>query len=305
MNIRIKKPLFFLLMISVFSCGQKETLDNKIEEKYPGQHIRVESLRSEYVVCVVGDTGELEVQLTANVLKMVNADCDEVRHLGDIVYPNGITSVNDPNLNDLFISPFSPYLDAGNPIYLALGNHDYFGNPQAWLDLALINPNIVFPSSYYLTKYNFGLCSLVLDSNAHFNEQLVWLNEFYEKGEAETCKEIIFFLHHPLYSSGEHGNANGLLKKFYEEAIVGRASALFAGHDHFSSYEGSERGTKFFISGGFSSLRGTHLIGQAVYSNTTDLAFIRLIIDTSFETPTKVEFLKLDENLTKLYETEI
>lgn len=128
-------------------------------------------------ICVIGDGGWGNNASRAIGQALVSLQCDQVRYLGDLVYPSGIQSVDDPLLKSRFLDPLTPALDAGIPVYLVLGNHDWKGNASAWLSLARQNPLIHFPNYYYFEEW------------------------------PDACAFSLGFAHHPLVSSGSHPTA--------------------------------------------------------------------------------------------------
>lgn len=301
---RRKLIIHFIIPLIFVGCSKKDSLDNIINESNPGKTLTVSVNSSEHIICVIGDTGKSPDQITASALDLQNANCDEIRHVGDIIYTAKVYELSDPNLDLHFLNPFDPFINGGIPIYLSLGNHDYYGDPNIWLNIANTTTNVIFPSSYFITHYSFGLCAITLDSNAQFNDQRLWLNDFYNSKNRNDCKKIIYFTHHPLFSSGSHGNAKGPIEKLFEAYVSGKSQAVFSGHDHHTSYEIEKDGTKYFVTGGFSQLR-KGLSDQAIYANYIDYSFIKITIKTSDISSIKVELMKLENGNVKLYETTI
>ena len=102
----------------------------------------------ENIYCFVGDAGEVNPTQSKVVKALANSDCSMVWHLGDITQL-GVQSIDDPELQDSFLTPFKPFLETGIPLYLTVGNHDYKGDPSVYLKVAKDYPSIFYPSNFY------------------------------------------------------------------------------------------------------------------------------------------------------------
>ena len=101
---------------------------------FPLNHILSEEIE-ELIYCFVGDAGEVNPTQTKVVIALANSDCSMVWHLGDITQL-GVQSMDDPELEESFLTPFKPFLETGIPFYLTVGNHDYKGDPSVDLQVA-------------------------------------------------------------------------------------------------------------------------------------------------------------------------
>ena len=91
-----------ILFISLFPLNY--TLTEEIEE---------------LIFCFVGDAGEVNPTQAKVVEALANSDCSIVWHLGDITQL-GVQSLDDPELQDSFLTPFRPFLETGIPFYLTI-----------------------------------------------------------------------------------------------------------------------------------------------------------------------------------------
>lgn len=180
--------------------------------------------------------------------------CTELTHLGDLIYPTGISSADDKNFQKKW---YGYYEDFKNNI-IVLGNHCHYGNIEAWLELSKRHDNIHYPSHFYLYKSN-DVCTVVWNSEIverdDDSEFVKKQGEFIDGLDLSSCKVKISAAHHPLFSSGNHGNATKPVKEFYEKHIVGKFDYSFAGHDHSLEDAGIYKGTRFIVSGAGSELR--------------------------------------------------
>lgn len=237
--------LFVLLMCSCVSrrstVFQKQVSDERIK------------------LCLLGDLG-LDTPIQKRVAEsLLQEDCSRIYFLGDLIYPNGITDENDPQLEKKFLSYYRPLYEK-NPnlqISLMLGNHDYAGSTDAWFDIARKNKNIFFPSYYYLEKFS-GICMLVLDTNLYVYwqytiaalKQLAWLEDI--ESELKECRMTVAMAHHPYngheFQEGWEG-ATGMMKVFLDRWVIGQVDMYVAGHLHTLKDTGEKNGTRMLISG--------------------------------------------------------
>jgi tartrate-resistant acid phosphatase type 5 len=194
----------------------------------------------------MGNSGQLKV---ASLLE--SRGCDEIYHVGDIIYDTGIKNENDPKLQSRFFKYYQRLLDKGVKFHLAIGNHDAQGNTKAWEIVATKHKNLFFPAHNYLVQDERGLCFVVFDSTKIGS----LLEGFLAKLDLSKCHYKIAVAHHPYLSSGRHGDSGGSRKRFYEKWIIGKYDAYITGHDHNLSYEGAVKGTHLPVSGAGAALR--------------------------------------------------
>ena len=219
---------------------------------FPLNHILPEEIE-ELIFCFVGDAGEVNPTQTKVVIALANSDCSMVWHLGDITQL-GVQSMDDPELEESFLTPFKPFLETGIPFYLTVGNHDYKGDPSVYLQVAKDYPSIFHPSNFY-TKTFDGLCFFALDTTIfdklyYFykrGSQIRWLEEEVEKLK-DQCDFSIAVAHHPLFSSGDRDRANPQLAIFLENYVFGTFDIYITGHNHVLADEGDHKETLQLIS---------------------------------------------------------
>lgn len=219
----------------------------------PGQIIQHQKLKEGHKVCIIGDSGKHSKgqRLVANALK--KEGCNQVRHTGDVIYSDGIKNPDDPEFKKRFLDYYQPIMNDNIPFYMSMGNHDYRLNPAAWLELNNRYEMIKFPSMYYMDIYD-DICFVTLDTNSQFTKQYKWVKKI-KKTYDQNCKLQLAFAHHPLYSSGKHGDAILQFKLFLKKTIEGRFDAYFAGHEHNQEDYGVKKGTHYFVSGGAGEYR--------------------------------------------------
>jgi len=186
------------------------------------------------------------------------AKCDQVRVLGDIIYPAGIKDETDPRLETSFFKPYEFYIKNGTPFYLIMGNHDYKTNRSvgtSWIKVAEKNDTIFFPNNYYSESWQ-DICIFSIDTTwydkLYFlhkrSGQTNWLRKAMES-QKDTCNFSVVLGHHPLVSSGSHGDATLLQSIFLEDEVFGKVDLHISGHEHHLSDEGTQDGTHQLISG--------------------------------------------------------
>jgi predicted phosphodiesterase len=145
-----------------------------------------------------------------------------------------------------FEEPYKPLLDSGLKFYAALGNHDN-------TDERNYKPFNMGGQRFYTFKPKNGVRIFALDSNYVDPPQVEWLEK--ELTASGSDWKICFF-HHPLYSSGMHGDETGPLRKQLEPLFLKHGvDVVFAGHEHFYERIKPQKGIYYFVSGGAAKLR--------------------------------------------------
>jgi len=212
-------------------------------------------LDNDSTICIVGDSGTGDNNAIAVAHALETMHCSQIRILGDVIYPSGIDSADDPKLEQRLLQPYRYFLEHGIAVFLVLGNHDHKSNADAWLDVGRTNPSIHFPNFYYSERWG-NICFFSLDTSYYEkiyyitkrHPQTEWLGQAFA-AQAERCRFSIAIGHHPYRSSGGHGDAGWLLAPFFEEELIGKVDLYLAGHDHILADEGVADGTHLLISG--------------------------------------------------------
>lgn len=182
----------------------------------------------------VGDTGKGTPGQTA-VAEAVKAwcavrRCDFVALLGDNLYPNGATSVDDP----IFADRFEKYWEGfDGPFMVALGNHDHYGSVEAELAYATTQKKWVQPARWY--SFTRGPTSFfVLDTGKGTagelaEVQVAWLKDELKK---DSSPWRVAYGHHPMHSSGLHGGGETLTRTLEPTLKEGGVQFWLCGHEH-------------------------------------------------------------------------
>lgn len=161
--------------------------------------------------------------------------------LGDNFYYGMTDGVEDPRWQIEFEQAYDSTVLA-MPFYAALGNHDYEGKKAATeLAYALRNPKSRWkmPGKWYrveIPEENPLVSILVLDSNLdklsreERTQQLRWLEQELER--RRDAQWLLVAAHHPLYTSGQHGDSGKLQKQWGQLFQKYNVDFFLCGHDH-------------------------------------------------------------------------
>ncbi|WP_072392674.1 tartrate-resistant acid phosphatase type 5 family protein [Hyphomicrobium sp. CS1GBMeth3] len=201
---------------------------------------------------VVGDWGHAHSEGQRKVARAMGmaARRDQARFVvstGDNFYPRGVTGVTDPLWRKAFESVYVDNALQG-PWYPVLGNHDHKGNVAAERDYSAASSRWSMPADYYrhtevlgsgnvvelffldtlpLSRAGDGFITRLFEPSAA--TQLSWLSAALAESKA-TWKIVVG--HHPVFSTGPHGNTPALiasLKPLFDRYHV---AAYVNGHDH-------------------------------------------------------------------------
>lgn len=202
---------------------------------------------------VVGDWGQDSDQQRAVASAMGDVATSTASRFvistGDNFYPRGVASVNDPQFRDSFEAIYaSPALQT--PWYAVLGNHDYEGSPNAEIAYSSRSSRWRMPARYWVEEMALGgeaASFYFLDTTpiarlsnaaAHVpllgaaheaREQLDWLEQ---RLSSDRSAWKIVVGHHPILSSGNHGEAPALADRVKPLLERYGVQVYFNGHDH-------------------------------------------------------------------------
>ena len=235
------------------------------------------------IFCFVGDAGEVNAIQSVVVSALTNSECTTLWHLGDITQL-GVRSINDPELYESFLNPFKPFLDTGIPFYLAVGNHDYKGDPKVYLEVAKQYPSIHHPNNFYTKKFGescfFILDTTIFDKLYYFHKrgsQIRWLKKEVDRLKNQ-CKFSIALAHHPLFSSGDRDRANPQLAIFLENYVFGTFDIYVTGHNHVLADEGDHKKTRQLISATGALPGGSPIKVQSGKFNIETPGYLKMVI---------------------------
>lgn len=175
------------------------------------------------------------------------APYDVALTLGDNIYEDGdIKKFGKARFTDMY----QPLIAGGVHFLASLGNHDYKGGYQAE-QVKFFN----MPGYYYsVRKGDIEFFALDTNKFAKSEVQQQWLKKALADSKAPWK---IVFGHHPIYSSGEHGNNRDLKRTLEPILIKNKADIYLAGHDHDYERFAAFNGVYHIVSGGAGAyLRG-------------------------------------------------
>ena len=250
------------------------------------------------IYCFVGDAGEVNPTQAMVVEALANSDCSMVWHLGDITQL-GVQSINDPELQESFLTPFKPFLETEIPFYLTVGNHDYKGDPAVYLEVAKDYPSIYHPKNFYTKQFGklcfFALDTTIFDKLYYFYKrggQIRWLEEEVERLK-DQCDFSIAVAHHPLFSSGDRDRANPQLAIFLENYVFGTFDIYITGHNHVLADEGDHKKTLQLISATGALPGGSPLETDKGKFNIETPGYLKMTID---DNTARYEFVSAKDN---------
>jgi tartrate-resistant acid phosphatase type 5 len=207
---------------------------------------------------VVGDWGRDGASRQRDVAAQMGKAAHSLRSqfvvsVGDNFYTNGVQSTTDPqwrsSFEDIYVAPSLQI-----PWYVALGNHDYRGVPQAQIDYSTSSTRWRMPARYYkVSGAELGAPHadlFFIDTNPlvykdreqeseaitanvstqDVTEQLHWLDE--ELGRSTAPWKLVIG-HHTLHSGGSaHGDTPAMVELVEPLLQKHGVAAYINGHDH-------------------------------------------------------------------------
>ncbi len=207
---------------------------------------------------VVGDWGRDGASHQRDVAEQMDIaatqyDCACVVSVGDNFYEDGVLSVDDPKWRSSFEDIYNGPRLLRTPWYVALGNHDYGGVPQAQVDYTARSARWKMPARYFKVAgaslghpsadlFIIDTCPMI-DENAtggnamagnvktqDAKAQLAWLDR--ELGASQARVKFVFG-HHTLFSGGStHGDTPDLITRLLPILRKHSVTAYINGHDH-------------------------------------------------------------------------
>jgi acid phosphatase len=182
--------------------------------------------------------------------------------VGDNVYENGITSVDDPHWDFVFSSVYRGAFWDEQVFRPTLGNHDARGNSMAQVEMSDRVPRWQMPARFYAFTLPIGtgggpaaadsVLFVAMDTNLGdlgvrgTEAQRAWLDSL---STAADYRYVISYGHHPVAGGGPRAPRDevvALAEGFVRES----ASLHVAGHDHVMQVVQMDGGPLHAICGG-------------------------------------------------------
>ncbi len=196
-------------------------------------------------------TGDDHQKQVAELTQKICAQsrCDFGLLLGDNFYETGVASTDDPQWKTKYQDMYTAYPSLKIPMFVALGNHDWAGNPQAQVDYSQKDPYWKMPafnfSFHYptLSKTKPLVEIFVLNSNQLDEAAQTWLKK--SLNESPAVWKLLAF-HHPILNNGvEHPSDQMNLWPKLKPIVCGKIDLILSGHEHlFSHLQGEVEGCK-------------------------------------------------------------
>lgn len=158
---------------------------------------------------------------------------DALLLLGDNIYMDGVSSVDDPKWESVIRKPFEYACLSQLPLLPVLGNHDYKGNTGAQIAYSKIWENWRFPARFYSVQFSDLLEVVAIDSNIfdYCGSADHCSGDFLrERKAARSTRWQIAMGHHPANNSlSKH--KPGLIGWVLQKATCG-LDLYLAGHNH-------------------------------------------------------------------------
>lgn len=261
-----KLILYLLLSITFISSCKVEK-----ESKSTSKLIKDEGAFRFFIMGDWGRNGKHNQQTVADRMgEVANKFSPEfILNMGDNFYCCGVKDVNDPQWKSSFENVYKAK-SLNIPWYGVLGNHDYKGSVQAQIDYSKKSARWKMPARYY-TFEEKGVRFVFIDTNPFVkkyisnaseypdilsqdkNIQLKWIDSVLSNSK-EEWKIVIG--HHPVYSTGIHGNQQELIDLLKPVLEKNNVQIYFCGHDHDLQYQKPENSkVNYFVSGAGSEYR--------------------------------------------------
>lgn len=264
--------------------------------------VQARAAGSELAFLAVGDWGRDGAFHQADVAAAMGRAGEEagsrfVLSVGDNFYPDGMQSVTDPQWRTSFEDVYTAR-SLQTPWYVALGNHDYHGRPEAEIEYTAHSKRWTMPARYYVrhetTPDGAEVDIFVLDTSPMVRRywegetekakvkdqdvpaQLRWLEAALA---ASTAPWKLAIGHHPVLSGGEHGSTPEMIASVQPLFERHGVRAYFSGHDH--DLQHIEAGPVHYIcTGAGSETRPTSKIpGSKFASDSSGFTLARLSRD--------------------------
>lgn len=172
--------------------------------------------------------------------------------LGDNFYFDGVQNVDDPRFLSSFENVFNDSYLIETPWFLTLGNHDYrgdtVGNPIAQIEYTQKSNRWILPNTLYDIDFNLNSkllmkvvvidTQLICDEGSD-SEKDLYLKRVEEKIKYHSDTLASYFIvagHYPVWSVGEKGTNQCMVKKVRPLLHKYKVTAYFSGDEHTMSH---------------------------------------------------------------------
>lgn len=237
------------------------------------------------IVYAAGDIASCDNGFDSATAQVMTDPKATVLALGDTVYERGLLK----EFRDCYDPAWGGFFNRTHP---AVGNHeystknakgyfDYFGSRAGEAGKGWYSFDV---GAWHLIALNSN-CSRIGDGCDEGSEQMQWLRNDLAKNK-KLC--TLAYFHHPVFSSGLHGQTKAMLP-IWKELVDNNIDVVLTGHDH--QYErfapqnsdgalNTEHGTREFVvgTGGKSHYPVLKLQPNSEVSNTATFGVLKLTL---------------------------
>jgi len=194
-------------------------------------------------LAVLGDAGTRESMQARVAAQVAAADrrgrpFDALLITGDLVYEDGDSELTDASVIRPYAATFTR-----TEIIAALGNHDTESDEGSDIMRRLGRPSAVYVQ-------DVGPVRVVsLNSNSVNSTQTTWLDRVLGQPRP-TDSWLITVMHHPAFSSGEHGSEDSVRRAWAPLFARHGVDLALSGHDHDYERTTPQNGVTYVVSGG-------------------------------------------------------
>lgn len=234
------KYVSIILVVFFMGCTPQPTPPQKEENtaEPKSHHESLPMAAAPIHVGIIGDWGTGS-QGQRKVFQMVqrldqSSPFNFLLTVGDNFYPSGVDSVTDEKWRTVFEETYG---SLGRTVFASLGNHDHRGHVGAQVAYSQQKTTWRMPARYYSftqpMSEHISVLFVAIDTEPLWQNkdpaQLKWIEHTLKTSQSHWK---IVFGHHPIFSSGPHGDNESLIKTLEPILVKNQADVYIAGHDH-------------------------------------------------------------------------
>jgi 3',5'-cyclic AMP phosphodiesterase CpdA len=194
-------------------------------------------------LAVLGDAGTREATQRRVAAQVAAADrqgrpFDALLVTGDLVYEEGEAGLTEESVVHPYAATFTV-----SEIIAALGNHDVDSDEGDEIMQRLGRPGATYTQDVGPVRV------IALDSNHVSSAQTSWLGRILDQPRP-AGSWVITVMHHPAYSSGDHGSEDSVRRSWVPLFARHRVNLVLAGHDHDYERTKPQNGVTYIVTGG-------------------------------------------------------
>ncbi len=255
-----------------------------------------------YRFIFMGDTGAAS-EGQFKVADAIQKHCDEMKDchsvwiLGDVIYEEGVESINDSQFQTKFEEP---YKNIQLPFYILYGNHDYIGCEECYIAYSKKSTKWRMPARYYKQSIDNVISLYGIDTERFDHDEHEWLED---NLATDSAQWKLVLGHRPIRTAEEtkvKENWNG--KDQLKESICTIAQFYIAGHAHIMEDQGplEDCSVHQLVSGGGGAYVRTVLESAAGEFSIADNGFLSIKVNNR-----ELVYTFYDDDGQKLFEKKL